>query len=103
MKSHLAIEKHVVKITVLKKHYHPEYVELYTANPDEWSECTHFNIGDTFYTDPDLPWVMPEGFCHWGWVDIQKLVYGIARGGQKCFVSCCTDGYRPVIFALERV
>jgi uncharacterized repeat protein (TIGR04076 family) len=45
---------------------------------------------------------MPEGFCGWAWADIQKLVYGMARGGQKVFVTCCTDGYRPVVFKLER-
>lgn len=46
---------------------------------------------------------MPEGFCGWAWADMQKLVYGMARGGQDVFVTCCTDGYRPVVFKLEKV
>ena len=27
----------------------------------------------------------------------------MARGGRKKFVTCCTDGYRPVIFLLEQI
>ena len=46
---------------------------------------------------------MPEGFCGWAWADIQKTVYGMARGGRKQFVTCCTDGYRPVVFLLEQI
>jgi uncharacterized repeat protein (TIGR04076 family) len=51
----------------------------------------------------EAPWVMPEGFCGWAWADLQKLVYGMARGGQEMFVTCCTDGYRPVIFLIEKL
>ncbi len=52
---------------------------------------------------------MPEGFCSWAWADIQKYVMTLARGGnfigakRGMFVTCCTDGYRPVIFKLERI
>ena len=75
----------------------------YTYDPSAWHECDHFNVGDVFITDIDRPWDMPEGFCGWAWADIQKLVYGIARDGQPCFVTCCTDGYRPVFFQLEKI
>ena len=44
-----------------------------------------------------------NGFCGWAWADIEKLVYGMARGGNDVFVTCCTDGYRPVVFKLEKV
>jgi uncharacterized repeat protein (TIGR04076 family) len=46
---------------------------------------------------------MPEGFCGWAWADIQDKVWGMARGGANVFVTCCTDGYRPVIFKLEKL
>ena len=62
-----------------------------------------FEIGQQFEVTGETPWAMPEGFCGWAWADIQKLVYGLARGGQPKFVTCCTDGYRPVIFLLERI
>ncbi|MBM4048142.1 MAG: TIGR04076 family protein [Planctomycetes bacterium] len=52
---------------------------------------------------------MPDGFCSWAWADIQKYVLTLARGGNLLgskpgtFVSCCTDGYRPVLFLIERI
>jgi uncharacterized repeat protein (TIGR04076 family) len=103
MSNHLAIERHQVRISVLKKHFHKEFVEQYAAHPEIWTECKQFEVGQEFVTSREAPWAMPEGFCGWAWADIQKLVYGMARGGQEVFVTCCTDGYRPVIFKLERV
>ncbi len=97
------LESHQVRITVLKKHFHKEYVEKYTAAPESWTECKHFEVGQEFITSSEAPWEIPEGFCGWAWADIQKLVYGMARGGKDVFVTCCTDGYRPVIFKLEKV
>jgi uncharacterized repeat protein (TIGR04076 family) len=92
-----------VKITVVKKIFNKDLADKYTYDPSAWHECDHFNVGDVFITDMDRPWDMPEGFCGWAWADIQKLVYGIARDGQPCFVTCCTDGYRPVFFQLEKI
>lgn len=103
MGNSLAIEKHQVRITVLKKHFHGEFVKKYAADPERWTECKHFEVGQQFVTALDAPWEMPPGFCGWAWADIQKLVYGMARGGQDAFVTCCTDGYRPVIFSLEKI
>ena len=92
-----------VKITVLKKIFHQEFVDKYAVNPGKWTPCDHFEIGQEFVTSKEQPWVMPAGFCCWAWSDMQKLVYGMARGGQDVFVTCCTDGYRPVIFKLEKL
>ena len=99
----LSIEKYRVKITVMKKLYHEDLVREFAANPERWSPCAHFEIGDSFLTDLDAPWEMPRGFCGWAWADIQKTVYGMARGGQDVFITCCTDGYRPVVFKLEKI
>jgi uncharacterized repeat protein (TIGR04076 family) len=52
---------------------------------------------------------MPEGFCSWAWADVQKYVLTLARGGNFLgvkpgrFITCCTDGFRPVVFQLERI
>ena len=103
MANRLTIEEHRVKITVLKKYFHKEFIEQYAANPERWRECGLFEVGQEFVTSQQAPWEMPEGFCGWAWADMQKLVYGMARGGQDVFVTCCTDGYRPVIFKLEKL
>ena len=92
-----------IKITVLRKTFHQDFVDKYAANPGKWTPCDHFEIGQEFVTSKEQPWVMPAGFCGWAWADMQKLVYGMARGGQDVFVTCCTDGYRPVIFKLEKL
>ena len=62
-------------------------------------------IGQEFFSDGH----MPDGFSDWAWTDIQKYVVVLARGGNMVgvkpgvFVTCCTDGFRPVFFKLERV
>jgi uncharacterized repeat protein (TIGR04076 family) len=103
MSNDLTIQKHRVRITVIKKTFNEEFIADYAANPDIWTECTHFNVGDEFITDLEYPWNMPDGFCGWAWADIQRMVYGMARGAQDIFLTCCTDGYRPVIFKLEKI
>lgn len=103
MRNDLTMEKHQVRITVLKKHFHKEFIEKYAVDPENWTECQHFEVGQEFLASGKAPWKMPEGFCGWAWADIQQLVYGMARGGLDMFVTCCTDGYRPVIFKLEKI
>ena len=103
MSNNLTMERHQVRITVLKKHFHKEFVEEYAVNPEGWTECKQFEVGQEFVTSKEAPWEMPEGFCGWAWADIQKLVHGMARGGLDVFVTCCTDGYRPAVFKLEKV
>ena len=103
MSDSLSIQSYQVRITVLKKHFHKEFIEKYAADPENWTECKHFVFGQEFVTKKEAPWDMPEGFCGWAWADMQKLVYGMARGGQDVFVTCCTDGYRPVVFKLEKI
>ncbi len=59
---------------------------------------------------------MPEGFCAWAWADISKMVVSLMAGASfdrglfekwmkdgSSAVACCTDGFRPVIFKLERI
>lgn len=103
MSNNISIGRHRARITVLKKLFHGDFVEKYAYKPESWTSCQHFEVGQEFITSKETPWEMPEGFCGWAWADMQKLVYGMARGGQNVFVTCCTDGYRPVIFKLEKI
>ena len=103
MANNLVIQKHRVRITVLKKLFHQDFIDKYACDPEHWTPCQRFQEGQEFVTSIETPWEMPDGFCSWAWADIQKLVYGMARGGQDVFVTCCTDGYRPVIFKLQKL
>lgn len=96
-----------VKITVLKKEYYPEYAIKYLTDEDETGPCPLLTVGDTFlYTGGAQ---MPEGFCPWAWIDIYRGINSLSAGGSyKPWnkedgqqVLCCTDGIRPVIFALQ--
>lgn len=93
-----------VRITVLRRTQTPDLVGKYTDY--QWQPCERLAEGQRFTSEGAN---MPEGFCSWAWSDIQKYVLTLARGGNLigphpgCFITCCTDGFRPVIFALERV
>jgi uncharacterized repeat protein (TIGR04076 family) len=92
-----------VRISILKRTFNREIVEAYAREPENWKPCQVFEEGQSFLVSRDEPWNKPENFCGWLWADIQKMVWGMARGGPDHFVTCCTDGYRPVIVKLERV
>lgn len=94
---------YAVKITVLKKLFHEDVIKEYANTPEKWTPCNKFEVGDVYIVDSQSPWEKPEGFCGWAWADMQKMIWGMARGGPARFVSCCTDGYRPVVFLLERI
>ena len=94
-----------VKITVLKRLMHKDILEQYADSI--WDQCGVFSVGQEFIADGTN---MPEGFfCGWAWSDIEKIVLTLSRGGnfsgvpKGTFVTCCTDGYRPVIFKVERL
>ncbi len=92
-----------VRITVMKRLLLQDMVEGNTTHP--WKACDKLVEGQEFVSDTN----MPEGFCSWAWVDIQKYVITLARGGNFLgskpgrTVVCCSDGYRPVVFKLERI
>jgi len=93
-----------VKITVLDRPVHRELLERYAESI--WQPCERFGDGEEFISENVN---MPEGFCSWAWADIQKYVMTLARGGNfvgvrpGVFITCCTDGFRPVVFKLERI
>ena len=92
-----------VRITVMKRLLLEDMVT--DTATGRWQACDKLTEGQEFISDTN----MPEGFCSWAWVDIQKYVITFARGGNfvgsrpGCTVACCSDGYRPVIFKLERI
>jgi len=45
---------------------------------------------------------MPKGFCQWAWADIRPYIQAVWHGRDDAVVTCCTDGFRPVIFQLYR-
>lgn len=103
-----------VKITVLKRtinwdvnqaHMGPTCQEVYDF------PCPAFEEGDSFLY---RSWsgAVPEGFCPSAWIDIQGKVQLVQSDGRYpedwvipagAAIACCTDGYRPVVFKLERV
>lgn len=93
-----------VRITVMKRLLHRDLLEQHAQRM--WKPCERLTEGQTFVSEMVN---MPDGFCSWAWADIQKYVMTLARGGNFVgaqpgkFVTCCTDGYRPVVFLLERI
>ena len=88
-----------VKITVAKKTLFQDLYKKYANR--EGSICPVFEEGQEFLmTSPYNP---PEGFCAWAWADIRAGIHAVQFGGRQSSVVCCTDGYRPVIFHVERV
>jgi uncharacterized repeat protein (TIGR04076 family) len=98
-----------IKITVLRRTIEKDLVDEYIKPGDsEFGPCELFEDGQEFLLE-GFP-TIPKGFCDWAWADIQRDVIGIAMGADMPWmmkpgvaVSCCTDGFRPVIFKIERV
>ncbi len=95
-----------VKITVLKRMLNPEIVAEYIA-VNAMGPCGLFEDGQEFIQDD---WRPPEGFCPWAWSDIHKEIMMVRRGGSQSqsmpegtAIACCTDGFKPVVFKIERI
>ena len=102
---------HKAKITVLKRMANLDLAEEYRK--EEYNQrypvpCNQFEDGQEFILENmSTP---PEGFCGWAWVDIHTDVVRIMTGGnngalkrQGTAITCCTDGFRPVVFKIERL
>ena len=92
-----------VKITVLKRSQHEEFLQEYADSI--WTKCDLFEEGQEFITPDGIQ--MPVGMCSWAWADMLKYIVTLSRGGnfagvkRGMFITCCTDGFRPVSFKLE--
>jgi len=91
--------KNSCKITVLKKTIHQDLYKQIRGK--EGKLCGVFEEGQEFIlTSPYKP---PEGFCQWAWADIRQFILGAWFGREDATVACCTDGFRPVLFKVERI
>jgi uncharacterized repeat protein (TIGR04076 family) len=98
------------RITVVKKLVNMDLIkELATPSFREKSAegCDRFEVGEVFDVDWDQ---IPAGFCTWAWADIQRDVASMLMGADAhwvvpkgTIVTCCTDGFRPVVFKVERL
>jgi uncharacterized repeat protein (TIGR04076 family) len=88
------------KITVVRRAIHQDLADKY-RNGRKVTQCDRFKDGQEFVLSQ--PWSTPEGFCPWAWADIRTYVMANFHGGELPLVACCTDGLRPVHFALEKI
>jgi uncharacterized repeat protein (TIGR04076 family) len=98
------------RIAVLKKVVNQDIIDEYAAEDFKQSSCEgcdRFQVGQVFMVGWDE---VPQGFCPWAWADIQRDVVSILMGGDAhwlqpkgTMITCCTDGFRPVVFKVERV
>ncbi|KQC10588.1 MAG: hypothetical protein APR54_11840 [Candidatus Cloacimonas sp. SDB] len=97
------------KIKVIKRNFDQKLVNDYLSDRYKnsgFGPCELFEDNEEFIvTDPNS---MPEGFCAWAWSDIQKDLVAIMSGGnfnwmrhKGTALTCCSDGFRPVVFLIE--
>lgn len=87
------------KITVIKKVLFSDLGEKYSQ--EKVNICSRFEEGqEIIVTSPYSP---PENFCAWAWADIRPSIHSVFFGGRKSSIVCCTDGFRPVVFNVERI
>jgi uncharacterized repeat protein (TIGR04076 family) len=87
------------KITVLKRTLNEEWNKEFRNG--RMTQCNRFQDGQEFIIES--PWNKPEGFCEWAWADIRTYIHLVDTGKFETFVSCCTDGFRPVFFKIDRI
>ena len=96
------------RITVLKRTQNKDIAEQYAVNGENMSPCNLLSDNQEFIFDG---YNYPEGFCSWAWADIQRDAALLANAeANPCWlnqkgitITCCTDGFRPVIFKIERI
>jgi len=93
-----AQQKFGVKITVLKRNFEKDIIDQLKSGPK--TACTRFTDGQEFTVNSQ--WGMPEKFCPWAYADIRAYIPMVIGQGTPIAV-CCTDGYRPVFFKVERI
>ncbi len=98
------------RITVLKTLYHPDLAEEYRRSDVHKGPCPFFAEGQEFIVEYLTE--RPDDFrCDWAWDDIHKILLVLMTGGgfgtwmkdPNQFITCCTDGIKPVIFKVERI
>ena len=69
--------------------------------------CGRFTEGQQFIAEATSA---PEGFCPAAFADIFRYISGLRFGADYPWMKekgqvlvCCTDGFRPVVFRVERI
>ncbi len=93
-----AQKKYGMKISVLKTSFEKELIDRLKTGPK--GPCTRFKEGQEFTLKSQ--WAVPEHFCEWAWADIRTYIPMVLGQGNTMAV-CCTDGFRPVFFKIERI
>ncbi len=95
-------------IEVIKKTVNKDIQDMYANTDIVDGECTWFQVGDKFIYEQGG--TFPEGFCPWAWADLHREIEGTCLGadfhwvkGDGTMISCCTDGFRPVVFRIQRI
>ena len=95
------------KITVLRRMVNEDFIAEYLGADSSVGPCSLVEDGQVFIQED---WRPPEGFCPWAWSDIHKEIILVRRGGSQggrmpegTAIACCTDGFRPVVFKIERI
>ena len=99
-----------VKITVVKvsdiNEVHND-IKALGCSADIAPKCGKFREGQEFVTDLQS---VPERFCPHAFSDIAHHISVLGEGGSYSWMNeegkvlvCCTDGFRPVFFRLERI
>ena len=97
------------RITVLETTFNEKLAKKYgVAN---LGRCPLHKVGQVFETD----YAKPENFCNEAWIAIHHYVFALVHGSTIPFfcdkwirkegisINSCNDGFRPVLFKLERI
>lgn len=98
-----------LKITVIKTEFNQQFADEFRNPLAHYGPCNVFRVGDEFIIEKW--WQIPDGFCEWAWIDIQKPLFALATGGDlspwmkepNIWIACCTDGVKPVTFKIETI
>ena len=98
------------KITVLKTNYFEDLAEEYRRPDVHQGPCPFFKVGDEFIVNY-LTEKSADFNCDWAWHDIHKILMTLMTNGdfgtwmknKNNFITCCTDGVKPVVFKIERL
>ena len=98
------------KVTVVKKFVSEDLVKEFIVDEKKnqgFGLCDAFELGAEFILEKPNK---PDGFCSWAWADIHKDIIAIMGGAnfhwcnkEGLAVASCTDGFRPVVFKIERI
>lgn len=98
------------KVTVLRTLYHSDLAEEYRRPDVHKGPCPFFREGQEFIVNYLVE--RPSDFtCDWAWDDLHKVLMTLMLNGdfgtwmkdKNSFITCCTDGIKPVVFKIQRV